>query len=158
MQGERHRWPPTASMAARSSAYRSRVQHSEVTRAGAGRKSIFSAAVSPSAGARPRWGWSQMDVATSSVIQLPIFVEQFQSHSASVRCVAYSRSFLSNTIFPLTKKHCTRGTDDNRLLALDFPWKSWTNSICIFMFGTSKYPVSHPGGIDRSFLHRPLPP
>ena len=29
--------------------------------------------------------------------------------------LAYSRSFLSNTIFPLTKKHCTRGTDDNRL-------------------------------------------
>ena len=35
------RWPPTASMAARSSAYRSRVQQSEVTRAGEGRKSIF---------------------------------------------------------------------------------------------------------------------
>ena len=43
-----------------------------------------------------------MDVATSSAIQLPIFVEQFRSHSASVRW-CNSRSFLANTIFPLAK-------------------------------------------------------
>ena len=66
-------------MAARSSAYRSRDPHSGATRARAGWRSIFLAAVSLSAGARPRRGCSQMDVATSIEIQLPIFVEQFQS-------------------------------------------------------------------------------
>ena len=55
------------------------------------------------------------------------------------------------------------GRDTVVLLCIDesiFPWRSSTNSVCMFVTSTSKYPVSHPDGFDRLLIPSlcPLPP